>query len=45
MTEDKLVHAIFVGVNANNEDILPSSTESASNSEEDIVLVEQGYAS
>lgn len=43
MNEDLLLHAILVGVNANNEDILPSSGNSISSliDTADDVIVEQ----
>ena len=41
MTEDFLVHAILVGVNADNEDILPSTSNLTSSTDGDI-LAEQG---
>ena len=37
------VHAVMVAVNADNEDILPAGTETASNSaEDDPIIVEEG---
>jgi hypothetical protein len=42
MSEDLLVHAILVGVNEDNEDILPPSGNLLSNETDDEVIVEQG---
>ena len=37
MTQNLQVHAILVGVNENNEDILPSTQTSVTTTEEDII--------
>jgi hypothetical protein len=43
MSEDLLIHAIIVGVDENNEDILPSEANVLSNSvETDESILEQG---
>ncbi len=53
MSEDLKIHAIIVGVNANNEDILPATqnTESANNitgnnivTDDDEIIIEEGQS-
>lgn len=42
MSEDNKIHAVLVGVNSENEDLLPA-VEASSESEDEPVIIEESY--